>query len=95
MRSKYKIFHIKKLYIFFIILSLNIFFFSTIKLNAKAFEVKNIEISEPFKINFDKNEIIDAGFKNIHRSSKMNIKTSDFGREILPFLPLFKSNMVL
>ena len=43
MRSKYKIFHIKKLYIFFIILSLNIFFFSTIKLNAKAFEVKNIE----------------------------------------------------
>ena len=64
MRFKYKTFHIKKLYIFFIILSLNIFFFSTIKLNAKAFEVKNIEISEPFEINFDKNEIIDAGFKN-------------------------------
>ena len=30
---------------------------------AKAFKVENIEISEPFEINFDKNEIIDAGFK--------------------------------
>ena len=63
MISKYKIFHSKNLYIFFIILSLNIFFFSTVKLYAKAFEVENIEISEPFEINFDKNEIIDAGFK--------------------------------
>ena len=63
MISKYKIFHSKNLYIFFIILSLNIFFFSTVKLYAKAFKVENIEISEPFEINFDKNEIIDAGFK--------------------------------
>ncbi len=63
MISKYKIFHSKNLYIFFIILSLTIFFFSTVKLYAKAFEVKNIEISKPFEINFDKNEIIDTGFR--------------------------------
>ena len=63
MVSKYKIIHSKNLYIFFIILSLTIFFFSTVKLYAKAFEVKNIEISKPFEINFDKNEIIDTGFR--------------------------------
>ncbi len=63
MISKYKIFHSKNLYIFFIILSLNIFFFSTVKLYAKGFEIENIEISKPFEINFNKNEIIDVGFK--------------------------------
>ena len=53
----------KNLYIFFLLGSLIIFFFSTTKSNAKAFEVDNIEISEPFEINFDKNQIIDLGFK--------------------------------
>ncbi len=51
------------LYIHFLFLGLILFFFSTAKLNAKAFEVENIEISKPFEINFDKNEIIDQGFK--------------------------------
>ena len=50
------------LYIFFAFLSLNIFFFSTVKSNAKAFKVENIEISKPFEINFDKNEVIENGF---------------------------------
>jgi len=56
-------FHYKILYIFFIFLSLNIFFFSTDKSYAKAFEITNVDISRPFKINFDKNEIINEGFK--------------------------------
>ena len=50
------------LYIFFAFLSLNIFFFSTDKLEAKSFNVNNIEISKPFEINFDKNKVIDDGF---------------------------------
>ena len=50
------------LYIFFVFLSLNIFFFSTAKVEAKSFDVKNIEISKPFEINFNKNEVIDDGF---------------------------------
>ena len=50
------------LYIFFTCLSLNIFFFSTDKVEAKSFDVNNIEISKPFKINFDKNKVIDDGF---------------------------------
>ena len=63
MKTKNKIFHFKVLYIFFIILSLIIFFFSTSKANSKAFEVDDIDISKPFEINFDKNEVLNEGFK--------------------------------
>ena len=63
MKFNTKIQHFKNLYIFFIILSLNIFFFSTVKFEAKAFDVKNIDISRPFEIDFNKNEVIDVGFK--------------------------------
>ncbi len=55
--------YFKNLYILFMFLSLSIFFFSTTIVKAKAFNVENIEISRPFEINFDKNEIIDEGFK--------------------------------
>ncbi len=51
------------LYIFFIILSLNIFFFSTENIKAKSFDIENIDISRPFEINFDKNKVIDEGFE--------------------------------
>ena len=63
MVTKYKKIHFKILYIFLIILSLIIFFFSTSKVQAKAYTINNIEISEPFEINFDKNKVIDIGFK--------------------------------
>ncbi len=62
MFNKKKI-NLKFLYIFFIILSLNLFFFSTEKIAAKSFEIENIDISRPFEINFNKNEVIDEGFK--------------------------------
>ena len=55
--------HLKILYNFFIFLSSIIFFFSTTKVFAKAFNVNDIDISRPFEINFDKNEVIDDGFK--------------------------------
>ena len=42
------------LYIFFTFVSLAIFFFSTAKVEAKAFDIKNIEISEPFEMGFNK-----------------------------------------
>jgi len=38
-------------------------FFSTTFLQASTFEVKNTQISKEFDINFDKNDVIDAGFK--------------------------------
>ena len=56
-------YYCKRLYIFFCILSLIIFFFSTEKVRAKSFEINNIEISKPFKKNFDKNKVIDDGFR--------------------------------
>jgi len=55
--------NIKRLYIFFSTLALIIFFFSTETVKAKSFEINNIEISQPFEINFDKNKVIDLGFK--------------------------------
>ena len=63
MKSNNKIIHFKILYIFFLILSLNIFFFSTDESEGKAFDINNIDISKPFEINFDKNKVIDEGFK--------------------------------
>ena len=54
---------LKNLYIFFLSLSLILFFFSTDKVKAISFDIKNIEISRPFEMNFDKNKVIDQGFK--------------------------------
>ena len=53
---------LRKLYIFFLFLAvLNIFFSTGISL-AKTFSINDVEISTPFKINFNKNKIIDEGF---------------------------------
>ena len=43
----------KTIYIFFIFLSLIIFFFSTSKADSKAFKIDNVEISKPFEMKFD------------------------------------------
>ena len=56
-------YNIKRLYIFFSFLALIIFFFSTETVKAKSFEINDIEIAQPFEINFDKNKVIDLGFK--------------------------------
>jgi len=55
--------NIKHLYIFFSTLALIIFFFSTEVVKAKSFEINDIEITQPFEINFDKNKVIDLGFR--------------------------------
>ena len=56
-------YYIRSLYIFFSILALIIFFFSTKAVEAKSFEINNVEISIPFENDFEKNNVIDAGFK--------------------------------
>ena len=63
MTFKFCMHNCKRLYIFFCILSLTIFFFSTEKVRAKSFEINNIEISKPFKKDFDKNKVINDGFR--------------------------------
>ena len=52
MTINYKKYYLKFLYIFFVILSLNLFFFSTVKAIGKAFKIENIEISQPFRDKF-------------------------------------------
>ncbi len=71
--------NLKSLYIFFVALALNLFFFSTTNLSAKAFLVEEIEISEPFKNNFDKSSLINKGFKNaFYKLINSLIKSTDF-----------------
>ena len=70
---------LKKLYIFFSFLALTIFFFSTTKVEAKSFVIKNIEISKPFANNFDKNVVIDSGFKNaFYELAQTLVKSTDY-----------------
>ena len=76
MMIKFKIIYSGFLYNFLLILSLILFFFSTDKIHAKSFDVYNIEISEPFEINFDKNKVIDKGFRRAFVELMLQITTS-------------------
>ena len=62
MRFNIKLLNCKRLYIHFCFLALLNIFFSTENIKAKTFSINDIEISTPFEINFDKNNIIDEGF---------------------------------
>ncbi len=62
MKFNFKFSSLKKLYNYFWFLALINIFFSTDNLYANTFSVDDIEISAPFEINFNKNEIIDEGF---------------------------------
>ena len=62
MRFNIKLFNYRRLYIHFCFLALLNIFFSTENIQAKTFSINDIEISTPFEINFDKNNIIDEGF---------------------------------
>ena len=78
MKNSFKKYLSDFLYIFFIILSLNIFFFSTVKAEAKSFEISNIDITIPFEINFNKNKVIDEGFnKAFLKLISLIVKSSD------------------
>ena len=57
-----KIFKLNNLYNYFLVLALLNIFFSTAKANTKIFTIDDIEISAPFEINFNKNQIIEEGF---------------------------------
>ena len=58
----YQLNKLRLLYNFFLFLALINIFFSTGKVYAKTFLINDIEISTPFEINFNKNQIIDRGF---------------------------------
>ena len=62
MKYNFKFINLKSLYIHFCFLALLNFSPPTNHAQAKTFSINDIEISTPFEINFDKNEIIDEGF---------------------------------
>jgi hypothetical protein len=62
MKYIFQNFKLRKLYIFFLFLALFNIFFSTGISHSKTFSITDVELSAPFKINFNKNKIIDEGF---------------------------------
>ncbi len=69
-------------YIYFILFSLLIVFFSTTYSNANAFKVTGVEISSPFELNFEKNSVIDKGFQISFSDLISMITTSDDRKKI-------------
>ncbi len=56
-------YNLNHLYIFFLVLALNLSFFSTTNVNAKPFLIDEIEVSEKLESNFNKDVLINRGFK--------------------------------
>ena len=75
---KYIINYIKftNLYNLFLFLALINIFFSTENSQAKTFSINDIEISRPFEINFNKNQIIDQGFNEAFNELILSIVQS-------------------
>ncbi len=77
MKSKMFLFK-SKLYLIIFVLTLSKIFFSTTFLRAESFNIKNIEISKKFEMNFQKADAIDEGFKIAFQKLILNItKSSD------------------
>ena len=77
MQIKNKLIRTKKVYIYFISYVLFIIIISTTFLHANSFKVSDIEISEAFELNFNKNKVIDGGFRNAFYNLISMITTTD------------------
>ena len=77
-----KFYKLLNVYIYFILFSLLIVFFSTTYSNANAFNVSDIEISSPFELNFEKNSVIDKGFQTSFSDLISMITTSGDRKKI-------------
>ena len=82
MQNKNKLFSLKKVYIFFISIVLLIIFFSTTLLHANTFKVNDIDISRPFDLNFNKNKVIDRGFRDAFNNLILMITVSNDATKI-------------
>ena len=63
MQNKKKLYSMNKLYIIFFstVLFINFFFINSLK--ANVFKITDIEITEPFELNFNREKVIDKGFR--------------------------------
>ena len=82
-----KFYKLLNVYIYFILFSLLIVFFSTTYSNANAFKVSDIEISSPFELNFEKNSVIDKGFQ-ISFSDLISMITTSGDRNKIKNVPI-------
>jgi hypothetical protein len=82
-----KFYKLLNVYIYFILFSLLIVFFSTTYSNANAFKVSDIEISSPFKLNFEKSSVIDKGFQ-ISFSDLISMITTSGDRKKIKNVPI-------
>ena len=64
------------IYPIILILALLKIFFSTTFSHAESFDVKNIQISKQFDINFQKIDVLDEGFKIAYHNLILNITKS-------------------
>tara|TARA_B100000795_G_C22773524_1_gene428964 strand:- start:623 stop:1702 length:1080 start_codon:yes stop_codon:yes gene_type:complete len=76
MEFNFKLTNLKTLYNFFLFLALFNIFFSTDYLYGKTFSVNDIEVSTPFEMNFNKNDIIDEGFNRAFKQLILSIAKS-------------------
>ncbi|MDB9767323.1 hypothetical protein OAB25_01410 [Candidatus Pelagibacter sp.] len=82
-----KFYKLLNVYIYFILFSLLIVFFSTTYSNANGFKVSDIEISSPFELNFKKNSVIDKGFQ-ISFSNLISMITTSGDRKKIKNVPI-------
>ena len=82
-----KFLRLQKLYIFFISFLLFIIIFSTSFLYAKNFKVYDIQISSSFDLNFNKNRVLDDGFRESFFNLLSMITTSG-DRDKIKNIPL-------
>ena len=77
-----KFYKLLNVYIYFILFSLLIVFFSTTNSNANTFKVSNVEISSAFELTFEKNSVIDKGFQTSFSDLISMITTSEDRKKI-------------
>ena len=82
-----KFLRLQNVYIFFISFVLFIIIFFTTYLQANTFKVSDIEISSPFKLNFNKNRVIDKGFQ-ISFLNLFSMITTSGDREKIKNIPI-------
>ena len=82
MQIKKKLNNLNKLYIifFYFVLFINVIFITS--LNANSFKITNLEILEPFELNFNKEKVIDKGFKTAFLELASMITTSGDKKKI-------------
>ena len=82
MQIKKKLNKLNKLYIIFFSFALFINVFFITSLNANSFKITDLEISEPFDLNFNKEKVVDKGFRKAFTELIYMITTSGDRKKI-------------